>query len=99
MLSATAPSAFARFLSRADSRAAWTGGVGIGFDGLVSFSYSSFALVIAGLDMTSALVSWVCSGISGRSSAGAEEPEFWKREPPRAGFLPEPRVRSTSAPC
>ncbi len=40
MLSETAPSALARLLTRALSRAACTGGVGVGLLGSVSLSYS-----------------------------------------------------------
>ncbi len=55
MLSETAPSALARLLTRALSRAAWTGGVGVGLLGSVSLSYSVSAVGTALVVVATAL--------------------------------------------
>lgn len=98
MLSETAPSALARFLSRALRRAAWTGGVGVGLLGSVSLSYSESAVGTALRVVAAALETAICRGTRGSISEGAEGPdEPEKREPPSKGFLLEERVLSSSA--
>ena len=98
MLSETAPSALARFLSRALRRAAWTGGVGVGLLGSVSLSYSLSAVGTALRVVAAALETAIWRGTRGTISGGAEGPEeLEKREPPSRGFLFEDRVLSSSA--
>ena len=97
ILSETAPSALARDLRRALKRAAWTGGVGAGVLGSMSFSYSMLAVEPVLLTARVALETAICNGTIGWSSAGAEGPdELLKRDPPSKGFLPEERDLSMS---
>ena len=88
MLSVTAPSAFARFLTRALRRAAWTGGVGAGLLGSVSFSYSESAVGTALVVEATALETAICSVTRGWISGGADGPdELENNDPPSRGFF------------
>ena len=88
MLSETAPSAFARLLTRALRRAAWTGGVGVCLLGSVSFSYSESDVGTALVVVATALETAIWSETTGWISGGAEGPdELEKRDPPSSGFF------------
>ena len=65
MLSNTAPSALARLLTNALRRAAWTGGVGVGLVGSVSFSYSPSAVGTALAVEAAAFETAIWRGIRG----------------------------------
>ena len=96
--SCTADSADARFFSKADRRAAYTGGVGTGLAGSLSLAYSVSAVGIMVVAAAVALLRADCNGIRGWSSGGAEVEELEKRDPPRAGFLEDERDLSRSMP-
>ena len=88
MDSETAPSALARFLTRALRRAACTGGVGVGLLGSVSFSYSESAVGTAEVVEAVALETAIWRDTRGWISGGAEGPEeLENREPPIRGFF------------
>ena len=100
MLSETALSALARFLTRALRRAACTGGVGVALLGSLSFSYSVSAVGTALVVVATAFETAIWRGTRGWISDGAEGPEEPpKREPPRRGFLFDERDLSNSASC
>lgn len=97
MLSETALSALARFLTRALRRAAWTGGVGVGLLGSLSLSYSLSAVGTALVVVATALETAIWRGTRGWISGGADGPEEPpNKEPPRSGFLFEERDLSSS---
>ena len=88
MLSVTAPSAFARFLTSALRRAAWTGGVGAGLLGSVSLSYSESAVGTALVVDATAFETAICNATRGWISGGADGPEeLENKDPPSRGFF------------
>lgn len=98
MLSATAPSAFARFLRSPLRRAAWTGAEGMASEGLVIRSYSWLAAFTEVLVERTSLVT-VCWGSTKRASSlgtalGVEDEKI---DPPIR--LPEDLVLSSSVGC